>query len=207
MHENLQTLLKLPLYGYCGTSPYVCVSNARSHTCKACPHPPEKTNNERRKEIERKGRGEGCGQSLHEPALETSTGFLSFLLETIQWNLEPGGQLSKTKSLRSNDKVSASVLLNSAQSPFTSRLSWESLRNWISKTHQQMLFALFWGFVCLLSWHLLPPINNSEVGINTGSSGVCKRSNEFDVLRALAWRTARAHRSGWFYMLWSNMEN
>lgn len=47
----------------------MCVSNARSHTSKAYPHPPEKTNNGRGKEIERKGRGEGCGQSQHKPAV------------------------------------------------------------------------------------------------------------------------------------------
>lgn len=101
MNKKLQTLLKLPLYGNCETSPYVCVSNAGSHTSKACPHPPEKTNDRRGKEIERKGRGEGHGQSQHKAALETSTGFLTFLLETITYKVKSGARRPtfKNKSL------------------------------------------------------------------------------------------------------------
>lgn len=214
MNEKLQTLLKLPLYGYCRTSPIVCASNARSHTSKACPRPPEKTNSGRGKEIEREGRGEGRGQSQHKPALETSTGFLSFLLETITYQVKSGARRPtfEDESLRSNDKVNVSVLFNSAQSLFTRRLTimGESKKlNFENAPTDSVWCCLryFWFlFVCFPD-SPLPQINNLELGINIGSSGMCKWSNAFDALHALAWRMATAHLSGWFYLLWSNMQN
>lgn len=76
--------------------------------------------------------------------------------------------------------------------------------------HQKTLcdaVCVIFGF-CLFAF-MTPPqkINNLELGINIESSGVCKWSNEFDVLCALAWRMARAHWSGWFYLLWSDKQN